>query len=108
MNAVKKEVVNQTAEQQQAQAEAQELENRMKVDRERLKQLRQAGKGVTCSVTPTKKGSVGFVINGLGIGKFFYKQQAFSLLEDTEEAYALRQSILQWIADHAEELTDKE
>jgi hypothetical protein len=84
--------------------ENEKLQAMLKANREKMKQ----NKGVTCQVTPTSKGTVGFKINGLGIPKFFYKQQAKKLLDDSAEAVELRKQILLWIESHDAELTDKE
>lgn len=91
--------------------EAIELEKRLeqaKLDRERLAQIKKKAKGVTMEKIVTQKGPVGFRINGLGIPKFFYKQQALALLADNDEAKATRQLVLDWMVEHNEELTDKE
>lgn len=84
--------------------ENEKLQAMLKANREKMKQ----SKGVTCQVTPTSKGPVGFKINGLGIPKFFYKQHAVKLLGDSAESVELRKQILAWIEANAGELTDKE
>jgi|ERR1035437_1619756 hypothetical protein len=94
------------AERQAMNKEIEQLEAARKAAADRLKELKK-NKGVTFKQVETRKGPVGFTIQGMGIPKFFYKQQALDLLDDTEEAKALRLQCLQWIEEH-NELTDKE
>lgn len=75
--------------------------------RAQLKAAKASKPKVTCQVKTTSKGAVGFVINGLGIPKFFYKQHALMLLGDTEEAAKLRAEMVAWINAQAN-LTEKE
>lgn len=75
--------------------------------RAQLKVAKASKPKVTCQVKTTSKGAVGFVINGLGIPKFFYKQHALMLLGDTEEAAKLRAEMVAWINAQAN-LTEKE
>lgn len=98
MSAVK--LVSKQEEQEvgQLQAQIKELQAKMK----------QARTGnVTCQVKTTSKGKVGFVLNGLGIPKFFYKQHAMTLFGDSEQSKELRAKIVEWI-NAQEVLTDKE
>lgn len=97
MNATKK-MENLTAEEQAQFEQAQAL----------IASLRKKNKAVvTCKIHKTQKGHVGFILNGLGIGKFFYKEHARALLSDTEDGYAMRQKVLAWIAENEVELTEK-
>jgi hypothetical protein len=99
-NAVTKmEVVNQQTEEQALKAEIEAL-------RAKLKQVKSNAK-VTCQVKTTSKGAVGFVINGLGIPKFFYKQHALMLFGDSEESIKLRAELVEWINAQAS-LTEKQ
>lgn len=100
-----KQVVMETEEQRVLRQEYEEIQAMLKQNRENRAAT---GKGVTCQLTPTAKGPVGFKINGLGIPKFFYKQQARVLLGEGEAAVALRKQILAWIEAHEVELTDKQ
>lgn len=98
-----KQMVFETEQARKDREEMEVLQAALKAKRDAMKQ----NKGVSCEVIKTAKGPVGFRINGLGIPKFFYKQQAQKLLGNTEEAAALRASILAWVEAHTE-LTDKE
>lgn len=97
MNATKK-MENLTAEEQAQFEQAQAL----------IANLRKKNKAVvSCRIHKTQKGGVGFILNGLGIGKFFYKEHARALLADTEDGYAMRQKVLAWIEENEVELTAK-
>jgi hypothetical protein len=93
-------VVNQQSEEVTLKAEIEAL-------RAKLKQVKSSNPKVTCQVKTTSKGAVGFVINGLGIPKFFYKQHALMLFGDSEESIKLRAELVEWINAQAN-LTEKQ
>lgn len=100
-----KQMVFESAEDKAIRQENEELQARIKANREKRK-----GASVSCKLVVTRggEGPVGFTLNGMGVPKFFYKQQAMALLADTEEGKALRQGILAWIEANKATLTDKE
>jgi chorismate mutase len=94
-------------EREQNNKELQQLKEERQRIAKRTAELKK-NKGVTFELKATKAGSVGFLLNGLGLPKFFYKQHAQALLGDNEEAQEMRNQIMDWIEENDAELTDKE